>query len=239
MSPVSAAPSTATALQSSATSLKGADAIQPASKMKKVVSLQQKYKCQRVGKICLANCPQMQSPKSSKRNRPQHNHGHKPKRTAVCNGSMISSHPIHHSHAAGQRGNNRDSLLIQNSGTAVASATTYSLAPSPFFVALAEQLCNSLPILLLLSCRLCRSLSSFFHETTTAIFAYVAQSAIQSRGSRSISFALNAMVFNMLPTLLGGGCRGGSHVSKVWRLAFRYVLLIIFLYLAFTIFITK
>lgn len=88
-----------------------------------------------------------------------------------------------------------------------------------------------LPILLLLCYGLCRSLSSLFRELTNAIFAHVAQSAIRrfgrttfdhvhsldlqyhlnrntgalsrvlERGSRSISFALNALVFNTIPTL--------------------------------------
>jgi len=91
---------------------------------------------------------------------------------------------------------------------------------------------KSLPILLLLAYGTCRSLSSLFREMTNAIFAHVAQSAIRrfgrstfdhvhsldlqyhlnrntgalgrvlERGSRSISFALNALVFNTIPTLL-------------------------------------
>jgi ABC-type multidrug transport system fused ATPase/permease subunit len=155
------------------------------------------------------------------------------------------------------------------SGTAVASATAYSVAPSPFFVAVADRLPISLPILLLLSYGLCRSLSSFFRETTTAIFAYVAQSAIRSvgrstfdhvhsldlqyhlnrntgalsrvleRGSRSISFALNAMVFNTLPTLLEVAVVAGLMFRKFGAWHSVTVLLTIFFYSAFTIFITQ
>jgi ABC-type transport system involved in Fe-S cluster assembly fused permease/ATPase subunit len=143
------------------------------------------------------------------------------------------------------------------------------VAPSPFFVAVAERLPISLPILLLLSYGLCRSLSSFFRETTTAIFAYVAQSAIRSvgrstfdhvhsldlqyhlnrntgalsrvleRGSRSISFALNAMVFNTLPTLLEVAVVAGLMFRKFGAWHSVTVLLTIFFYSAFTIFITQ
>jgi ABC-type transport system involved in Fe-S cluster assembly fused permease/ATPase subunit len=89
-----------------------------------------------------------------------------------------------------------------------------------------------LPVLLLLAYGTCRSLSSLLREYTNVVFSHVAQSAIRSfgrstfdhvhaldlryhldrntgmlsrvleRGSRSISFALNAMVFNTLPTLI-------------------------------------
>ena len=90
----------------------------------------------------------------------------------------------------------------------------------------------TLPVLLLLAYGTCRSLSSLLREYTNVVFSHVAQSAIRNfgrstfdhvhaldlryhldrntgmlgrvleRGSRSISFALNAMVFNTLPTLI-------------------------------------
>lgn len=156
------------------------------------------------------------------------------------------------------------------SGAAVAStAASESTAPAPFFVTLADQLPVPLPILLLLSYGLCRSLSSFFRESTTAIFAHVAQSAIRSvgrstfdhvhsldlqyhlnrntgalsrvleRGSRSISFALNAMVFNTFPTLLEVFVVAGLMFRKfgIWHSI--TVLMTIFLYSAFTIFVTQ
>ena len=154
-------------------------------------------------------------------------------------------------------------------GAVANSMSSASVAPAPFFVALSQQLPVSLPILLLLSYGLCRSLSSFFRESTTAVFSHVAQSAIRSvgrstfdhvhsldlqyhlnrntgalsrileRGSRSISFALNAMVFNTVPTLL--------EVAVVAALMFRKfgighsltVLMTIFIYSAFTIFVTQ
>ena len=153
------------------------------------------------------------------------------------------------------------------SGGAASSVASAAVAPSQFFVA--RKLPISLPLLLLFSYGLCRSLSSFFRESTTAIFSHVAQSAIRSvgrstfdhvhsldlqyhlnrntgalsrileRGSRSISFALNAMVFNTVPTLL--------EVAVVAALMFRKfgighsltVLMTIFIYSAFTIFVTQ
>lgn len=155
----------------------------------------------------------------------------------------------------------------KHSGAAATTAPT--VVPAPFFVTLATKLPISLPIFLLISYGLCRSLSSFFRESTTAIFSHVAQSAIRSvgrstfdhvhsldlqyhlnrntgalsrvleRGSRSISFALNAMVFNTLPTLL--------EVAVVAALLFRKfgighsitVLLTILCYSAYTIFVTQ
>lgn len=144
-----------------------------------------------------------------------------------------------------------------------------SVAPAPLFVALASQLPISLPILLLLSYGLCRSLSSFFRESTTAIFSHVAQAAIRSvgrstfdhvhsldlqyhlnrntgalsrileRGSRSISFALNAMVFNTVPTLLEVFVVSGLLFKKFGLGHSLTVLMTIFLYSAFTIYVTR
>lgn len=125
------------------------------------------------------------------------------------------------------------------------------------------------PILLLLAYGICRSLSSFFRETTNAVFAHVAQSAIRrfgrstfdhvhtlglqyhlnrntgalgrvlERGSRSISFALNALVFNTIPTLLEVGIVMGIMFRKfgIWEAI--TVAMTIFLYSVFTIFITQ
>ena len=93
----------------------------------------------------------------------------------------------------------------------------------------------ALPAILLLSYGTSRTLSSLFQESRNAIFANVAQSAIRSvgrstfdhvhsldlayhlnkntgalgriieRGNRSISFVLNAMVFNTIPTIIEVG----------------------------------
>lgn len=90
----------------------------------------------------------------------------------------------------------------------------------------------ALPFVLLLSYGPARTLSSLFQESRNAVFAHVAQSAIRSvgrstfdhvhsldlqyhlnrntgalgriieRGNRSISFVLNAMVFNTVPTVI-------------------------------------
>lgn len=154
------------------------------------------------------------------------------------------------------------------SGVAAASSSA-SVAPAPFFVTLANQLPISLPMLLLLSYGLCRSLSSFFRESTTAMFSHVAQSAIRSvgrstfdhvhsldlqyhlnrntgalsrvleRGSRSISFALNAMVFNTVPTLLEVLVVSSLMFKKFGLGHSSTVLITIFLYCAFTIFVTQ
>lgn len=128
---------------------------------------------------------------------------------------------------------------------------------------------SSLPILLLLAYGICRSLSSLFREATNAIFAHVAQSAIRrfgrstfdhvhsldlqyhlnrntgalgrvlERGSRSISFALNALVFNTIPTLLEVGIVMGIMFRKFgfWEAA--TVAMTIVCYSAYTIFITQ
>lgn len=150
-----------------------------------------------------------------------------------------------------------------------AAASAASVAPAPVFLALATRLPISLPILLLLSYGLCRSLSSCLRESTTAIFSHVAQSAIRSvgrstfdhvhsldlqyhlnrntgalsrileRGSRSISFALNAMVFNTVPTLLEVFVVSGLMFKKFGIGHSLTVLMTIFLYSAFTIFVTQ
>lgn len=157
----------------------------------------------------------------------------------------------------------------KHSGAAATATAAPPVVPAPFFVALANQLPISLPILLLISYGLCRSLSSFFRESTTAIFSHVAQSAIRTvgrstfdhvhsldlqyhlnrntgalsrvleRGSRSISFALNAMVFNTLPTLLEVAVVAGLMFRKFGIGHSITVLLTIFCYSAYTIFVTQ
>ena len=106
----------------------------------------------------------------------------------------------------------------------------------------------ALPAILLLSYGTSRTLSSLFQESRNAIFANVAQSAIRSvgrstfdhvhsldlayhlnkntgalgriieRGNRSISFVLNAMVFNTIPTIIEvgvvTGCMGYTLFSN-------------------------
>jgi len=109
-------------------------------------------------------------------------------------------------------------------GSLVDSLTTSTLAGVP-----------ALPFVLLLSYGTSRALSSLFQESRNAVFGHVAQSAIRSvgrstfdhvhsldlqyhlnrntgtlgriieRGNRSISFVLNAMVFNTVPTIVEVG----------------------------------
>ena len=119
----------------------------------------------------------------------------------------------------------------------------------------------ALPAILLLSYGTSRTLSSLFQESRNAIFANVAQSAIRSvgrstfdhvhkldlsyhlnkntgslsriieRGNRSISFVLNAMVFNTVPTILEvgvvTGCLGytfgAAHATTVLATIGAYV----------------
>lgn len=128
---------------------------------------------------------------------------------------------------------------------------------------------KSLPILLLLAYGICRSLSSLFREMTNAVFAHVAQSAIRrfgrstfdhvhslglqyhlnrntgalgrvlERGSRSISFALNALVFNTIPTLLEVGIVMGIMFRKfgIWEAI--TVAMTILVYSLYTIYVTQ
>ncbi|KAL7494259.1 hypothetical protein ACHAWT_002970 [Skeletonema menzelii] len=119
----------------------------------------------------------------------------------------------------------------------------------------------AVPFILLLSYGTSRTLSSLFQESRNAVFANVAQSAIRSvgrstfdhvhsldlqyhlnrntgalgriieRGNRSISFVLNAMVFNTVPTIIEVGVVTGclyyqfgiSHASTVLATIGAYV----------------
>lgn len=119
----------------------------------------------------------------------------------------------------------------------------------------------AVPFILLLSYGTSRTLSSLFQESRNAVFANVAQSAIRSvgrstfdhvhsldlqyhlnrntgalgriieRGNRSISFVLNAMVFNTVPTIIEVGVVTGclyyqfgiSHASTVLATIAAYV----------------
>ncbi|EED90304.1 ABC transporter, partial [Thalassiosira pseudonana CCMP1335] len=149
------------------------------------------------------------------------------------------------------------------------TATTSAAGASAASTLLLNKIPISLPILLLIAYGTCRSLSSLFRESTNAIFAHVAQSAIRSvgrstfdhvhsldlsyhlnrntgalsrvleRGSRSISFALNALTFNTIPTLLEVGVVSGLMFKKFGIMHSLTVLLTIFAYSAFTIFITQ
>jgi len=134
--------------------------------------------------------------------------------------------------------------------TLVESLATTTLAGVP-----------AVPFILLLSYGTSRTLSSLFQESRNAVFANVAQSAIRSvgrstfdhvhrldlqyhlnrntgalgriieRGNRSISFVLNAMVFNTVPTIIEvsvvTGCLyyqfGVSHASTVLATIAAYV----------------
>mmetsp|Transcript_26846 Transcript_26846/g.38368 ORF Transcript_26846/g.38368 Transcript_26846/m.38368 type:complete len:782 (+) Transcript_26846:97-2442(+) len=169
------------------------------------------------------------------------------------------------------------SILLMLAGKGVTIATPFlfkmlvDIVPSyaEGTMAAATTVKTSLPILLLLAYGICRSLSSLFRETTNAVFAHVAQSAIRrfgrstfdhvhslglqyhlnrntgalgrvlERGSRSISFALNALVFNTIPTLLEVGIVMGIMFRKfgIWEAI--TVAMTIFLYSVFTIFITQ
>jgi len=127
----------------------------------------------------------------------------------------------------------------------------------------------SLPLLLLISYGICRSLSSFFREATSAVFAHVSQYAIRrfgrktfdhvhsldlsyhlnrntgalsrvlERGSRSISLVLNAMVFSTIPILVELGVVLFLLFKKFGVLHALTVLLTIGFYSAYTIFITQ
>eukprot|EP00579_Thalassiosira_antarctica_P032695 CAMPEP_0201994348 /NCGR_PEP_ID=MMETSP0905-20130828/2218_1 /ASSEMBLY_ACC=CAM_ASM_000554 /TAXON_ID=420261 /ORGANISM="Thalassiosira antarctica, Strain CCMP982" /LENGTH=787 /DNA_ID=CAMNT_0048549301 /DNA_START=78 /DNA_END=2441 /DNA_ORIENTATION=- len=154
------------------------------------------------------------------------------------------------------------SYMVDGTASSAAAATGAAssiLANSPI----------SLPVLLLLSYGICRSLTSLFRESTTAIFAHVAQSAIRrfgrstfdhvhsldlqyhlnrntgalsrvlERGSRSISYTLNAMVFNTIPTLVEVGVVTGLMFKKFGLYHALTVMLTIVIYSAYTIFITQ
>jgi ABC-type multidrug transport system fused ATPase/permease subunit len=125
-----------------------------------------------------------------------------------------------------------------------------------------------LPVLLLLAYGLCRSSSSLLREYTNVVFSHVAQSAIRNfgrstfdhvhaldlryhldrntgalsrvleRGSRSISFALNAMVFNTLPTLVEVTVVSVLMMRRFGALHAATVLATIIAYCAYTIRIT-
>ncbi|KAL3807410.1 hypothetical protein ACHAXA_009472 [Cyclostephanos tholiformis] len=127
----------------------------------------------------------------------------------------------------------------------------------------------NLPVLLLLAYGICRSLSSLLREYTNVVFSHVAQSAIRNfgrstfdhvhtldlryhldrntgmlsrvleRGSRSISFALNAMVFNTLPTLVEVLVVSTLMMRRFGTLHAMTVLATIIAYSAYTIRITR
>lgn len=156
-----------------------------------------------------------------------------------------------------------------HAATAAAGGSSPSAAAPATLLAIVDRLPVSLPILLLLSYGIFRSLSSLFRESTNAVFAGVAQTAIRrfgrstfdhvhsldlsyhlnrntgalsrvlERGSRSISFALNAMVFNTLPTLVEVGVVTGLMYRKFGIYHALTVLLTIVTYSAFTISVTR
>jgi ABC-type transport system involved in Fe-S cluster assembly fused permease/ATPase subunit len=124
-----------------------------------------------------------------------------------------------------------------------------------------------LPILLLLAYGLCQSLLSLLRDYTNVVFSHVAQSAIRNfgrstfdhvhsldlkyhldrntgalslleRGSRSISFALNAMVFKTLTTLVEVIVVIGLMLRKFGTLHATTILATITAYCTFTIHIT-
>ena len=174
------------------------------------------------------------------------------------------------------------SLLLMLAGKAVTIATPYifkaliDIVPSyvgssstpPISTSfVTSKLPIALPILLLISYGICRSLSSFFREATSAVFAHVSQYAIRrfgrktfdhvhsldlsyhlnrntgtlsrvlERGSRSISLVLNAMVFSTIPILVELGVVLFLLFKKFGWLHALTVLLTIGFYSAYTIFI--
>ena len=176
------------------------------------------------------------------------------------------------------------SLLLMLAGKAVTIATPYifkaliDIVPSyvgssstpPISTSfVTSKLPISLPILLLISYGVCRSLSSLFREATSAVFAHVSQYAIRrfgrktfdhvlsldlsyhlnrntgtlsrvlERGSRSISLVLNAMVFSTIPILVELGVVLFLLFKKFGWLHALTVLLTIGFYSAYTIFITQ
>jgi len=140
----------------------------------------------------------------------------------------------------------------------VDSLTTSTLAGVP-----------ALPFVLLLSYGASRTLSSLFQESRNAVFANVAQSAIRSvgrstfdhvhaldlqfhlnrntgalgriieRGNRSISFVLNAMVFNTVPTILEVGVVTGCMYYQFGMGHASTVLATIGAYVGYTVGITQ
>mmetsp|Transcript_49611 Transcript_49611/g.105429 ORF Transcript_49611/g.105429 Transcript_49611/m.105429 type:complete len:354 (-) Transcript_49611:624-1685(-) len=137
-------------------------------------------------------------------------------------------------------------------------ATTSTLAGMP-----------AIPFVLLLSCSTSRALSSLFQESRNATFAHVAQSAIRSvgrstfdhvhfldlkfhldkntgalrriieRGNRSISFVLNAMVFNTVPTVVEVGVVTGCLYYQFGVGHASTVVATIGAYVAFTVGVTQ
>ena len=127
----------------------------------------------------------------------------------------------------------------------------------------------ALPAILLLSYGTSRTLSSLFQESRNAIFANVAQSAIRSvgrstfdhvhsldlayhlnkntgalgriieRGNRSISFVLNAMVFNTIPTIIEVGVVTGCMGYTFGTAHATTILTTIGAYVGYTIGITQ
>lgn len=153
--------------------------------------------------------------------------------------------------------------------TASTTASPTKVASSALLHTVADSTPIPLPILLLLLYGLCRSLSSLLREYTNVVFSHVAQAAIRNfgrstfdhvhsldlkyhldrntgalsrileRGSRSISFALNAMVFNTLPTLVEVVVVCTLLLRKFGLLYATTVLSTIVAYCAFTIHITR
>ena len=164
-------------------------------------------------------------------------------------------------------------LMLAGKGVTIATPFLFKMlvdiVPSYAESVAATTKVTSLPVMLLLAYGVCRSLSSLFRETTNAIFAHVAQSAIRrfgrstfdhvhsldlqyhlnrntgalgrvlERGSRSISFALNAIVFNTLPTLIEVGIVMGIMLRKFGMWEALTVAMTILLYSIYTICITQ
>lgn len=127
----------------------------------------------------------------------------------------------------------------------------------------------AVPFILLLSYGTSRTLSSLFQESRNAVFAHIAQSAIRSvgrttfdhvhsldmqyhlnrntgalgriieRGNRSISFVLNAMVFNTVPTIIEVGVVTGCLWYQFGITHASTVLATICAYVGFTVGITE
>ena len=155
------------------------------------------------------------------------------------------------------------------SAATASTTTPIKVASSSLLHTVVDSTPIPLPMLLLLLYGLCRSVSSLLREYTNVVFSHVAQAAIRNfgrstfdhvhsldlkyhldrntgalsrileRGSRSISFALNAMVFNTIPTVIEVLVVCTLLLRKFGSLYATTVLSTIMAYCAFTIHITR
>jgi ABC-type transport system involved in Fe-S cluster assembly fused permease/ATPase subunit len=162
-----------------------------------------------------------------------------------------------------------DVVGTTSSAAYTTTATPIKVASSALLHTVVDSTPIPLPMLLLFLYGLCRSLSSLLREYTNVVFSHVAQAAIRTfgrstfdhvhsldlkyhldrntgtvsrileRGSRSISFVLNAMVFNTLPTVIEVVVVSTLMLRKFGYLYATTVLSTIVAYCTFTIHITR